>query len=132
MLQCVRHEAEMRRSHEGLPQRTHLQRLVERGHTAMRRVLEGPLMPKGKSHLWATWDAIQYLWTWFLELDRTRTYHAMSGRPEPITYQMVDAWARLTGREVLPHEVDALMRMDIAYLNAVAAAEGTASQAGAQ
>lgn len=122
MLQRVRHEAEMRRPVEGSSEstRAQLQKAAERGSRAARAELAGPQLPASRRYLRATWEEIQYLWTWFWELDRTRTYSGMTGRPEPISFVALDAWARLTRRELLPHEVDALMRLDAAYLHAIA------------
>lgn len=37
--------------------------------------------------------------------------------PAPITYQDVDAWARLMDRQPEPYEVDALMKLDSAMRN---------------
>ncbi len=54
---------------------------------------------------------MRHLWDWIWELDRTRTWN-FSGQPEPLSYQEVEAWARLTGRHPLPHEVEALILLD--------------------
>lgn len=56
--------------------------------------------------------AAVYLWRWFCELERTRQVgqHGV----QAMTYLEIAAWARLTGREPLPHEVDALLALDVA------------------
>jgi hypothetical protein len=98
------HVAVMQKPDEkGFAQRAHLQGLVKRGRAtaAQRRLLDGPPFP----------ESLDYLWEWHMELARTRNYN-MNG-PEPLTYPAVDAWARLTGREPEPYEVDALFRLDV-------------------
>jgi len=65
--------------------------------------LEGPGEPP--SELW-------YLREWFGELTAHRRI-TMEGA-EPIGWETLDAWARLTGRTPDSIEVDALMRMDLA------------------
>jgi hypothetical protein len=98
------HEATMRKPDErGFAQRDHLRGLVRRGMAteAQRRLLAGPPFP----------DLLAYLWDWFMELDRARTI-GMNG-PDLLTYQVIDAWARLTGREPWPHEVAALISLDL-------------------
>jgi hypothetical protein len=43
--------------------------------------------------------------------------------PEPIRYIDIEAWSRLTGRILRPHEVQALLMIDQAYLAAVLKSE---------
>ena len=38
--------------------------------------------------------------------------------PAPLTYQEIDAWIRLTGLQVYPHEIDLIRAMDGAYMRA--------------
>lgn len=40
--------------------------------------------------------------------------------PQPLTYQDVETWSRMTGTILLREEVLILMQMDTAFLNAVA------------
>lgn len=40
--------------------------------------------------------------------------------PQPLTYQDVEIWSRMTGTLLLREEVLILMQMDTAFLNAVA------------
>jgi hypothetical protein len=61
-----------------------------------------------------------HLWGWFWHLSGHR-HQGMNG-PQPLTYPDVDIWSRMTGTEVLREEIAILMRMDTAYLNAVAEA----------
>lgn len=64
-------------------------------------MLKGPEFP----------EVLRYLWEWFTELERARSVgpHGVN----PMSYQDIDAWARLLRRPVLPHEVSALMRLDL-------------------
>lgn len=66
----------------------------------MRRALLGPPVPR----------SLAYLWRWFGELDMARGIGEYG--LEAITYMQIDAWARLTNRKPLPHEVQALTRLD--------------------
>jgi hypothetical protein len=102
------HEARMRQpaDKEGkVSTRRALQATARRGVSSAAKLLTGPPFP----------ESIDYLWDWFRELDRART-HSMNG-PDPLTYQAIDAWARLTGREPAPHEVDALLSLDAVFRN---------------
>jgi hypothetical protein len=87
---------------KGFAQRAHLLGLVRMGKAteAQREILEGPPFP----------EALSYLWEWHQELARTRSV-GMAG-VEPLTYLTIDAWARLTDRQPLPDEVDALLQLD--------------------
>lgn len=60
----------------------------------------------------------EHIWDWFWHLSGHR-HQGMNG-PQPLTYQDVDLWSRMTGTKVLREEIAILMRMDTAYLNAVA------------
>lgn len=57
-------------------------------------------------------EAITYLRGWFIELARTRGW-SMTG-PNPLTYENIESWARLTGRSPEPYEVEALLEIDAA------------------
>jgi hypothetical protein len=109
MLAYARHEARMRESVEGTRHsvRAHLKAAADRGSVTAAEELAGPELP----------EALGYLWDWFSELDGVRTFNGMNGHPEPITYQAIDAWSRLTGRGPTPEEVQALVLIDGVYLN---------------
>lgn len=66
------------------------------------KAIDGPDIP----------EEIEYLWDWFQELERVR------GVTEaglcPIGYTEIDAWRRLTGRVLRPHEVEGLVVLDLA------------------
>lgn len=70
--------------------------------------LDGPAVPDGGT----------YLWNWFGALQRTRqmSQHGI----QAITYAEIAAWAALTDVWPLPHEVDALIDLDVAVRRAVA------------
>lgn len=55
-----------------------------------------------------------HVWEWFWELSPRRK----SG-PEPLSYAEIGEWQRLTGVEVRREEVEMLMRMDDAFIEAV-------------
>jgi len=55
---------------------------------------------------------LAYLWRWYRELERTRQISAHG--LQSMTYAEIDAWARLTGRNPMPHEVDGLLALDAA------------------
>ena len=57
-------------------------------------------------------DEISYLWVWFLELERQRDVSERGLKP--LGYSEIMAWALLTDRHVRPHEVHALVSLDIA------------------
>jgi hypothetical protein len=59
--------------------------------------------------------ALRYIYEWWGELHQARRMGAHG--LDPITYQDVDAWARLTDRMPEPHEVHALMRLDRAMIH---------------
>lgn len=55
-------------------------------------------------------EELEYLLAWARELARTRTV-GMNG-PDGFTYPMIESWARLTGHEPTPLEVEALFLID--------------------
>jgi hypothetical protein len=69
--------------------------LAARGREDAIAELQGPEIP----------EALEYLWGWFLEQ-----------RPggEALSYEDIDAWARLTRRRLEPHEVHAMIELDSA------------------
>src|SRR4051812_41133275 len=104
MLAAVAHESRMRQpaGKDGkVTTRVALETSAARGVASALSELQGPEVP----------EPVEYLWSWFLELDRTRGY-GMNG-PEPLTYQAIEAWARLTDRAPTPGEVETLLQMDL-------------------
>jgi len=59
-------------------------------------------------------EVLDYLWDWFcaLNLSRGAGMHGL----ERLTYPGIESWARLMRCDIQPHEVDALMQIDVAYL----------------
>ena len=72
-------------------------------------------------------DEVAYLWQWFCELDLARRYGKLG--PDPISYSEIGAWAALTDRQPLPHEVEALVMIDLA-MRSVAAESRTDTAGG--
>lgn len=107
------HAAASRPSPDGATQRAHWELSAKRGNVEAIERLNGPRFP----------DAVAYLHGWFCELDAGRG-HDMNG-PSAITYQDIEAWARLTDRQPEPHEVAALMEIDRAYRAALMDTEPT-------
>lgn len=68
------------------------------------RRLEGPPLPY----------CLRHLWEWFGELADARS-GGMG--PGPITFQDIDAWARLTGRHPTPWEVSVIRQLDGLWLS---------------
>ena len=52
-----------------------------------------------------------YLWEWYNELSLARGV-GMHGL-DPITYQQIDSWSRLTHRDPDPLEVEAIVHLDL-------------------
>ena len=57
---------------------------------------------------------MDYLWGWFLELNRTRSSNGFG--LNPINYVDIDAWSRLTNRKPTALDVFALTQLDAAFL----------------
>jgi hypothetical protein len=89
---------------DGSAVRAHLKAAARRGQAAAIAALEGPPIP----------EALAYLYDWILELDAARGWDvtATGAIARALSYQDIDAWARLTDRQPEPHEVRALIRLD--------------------
>jgi hypothetical protein len=61
------------------------------------------------------------LWGWFLELSAARP-GAFSG-VSPITFEAIEAWARLTGARPRPEEVRLIRKLDDLYREVIAEKE---------
>lgn len=63
-----------------------------------------------------------HVWPWFLDLHADRGSTGFG--PAPITYPSIDAWARLTGWQPRPREVEAIRALDRAWRDDLRASEG--------
>lgn len=61
-------------------------------------------------------EALAYVHGWWTELDIGRRY-GMNGGAEPVSYADLEAWRRLTDRDIVPEEVEALLLVDRIVLN---------------
>lgn len=91
---------------DGSSQREHLEKLAQKGHKTAIEKLDGPGLPY----------ALTYLWVWFLQVSAGRA--SSEGGLSGISYQDILAWSTLMDTSPVPHEVDALMQVDVAYRNA--------------
>lgn len=83
-----------------MAQQKHWETLARRGDVAAQRALEGPPFS----------EIMASVWGWFCELAPTRDVDMNGVRP--FTYPMIESWARLTGRNPDPLEVEALFALD--------------------
>ena len=67
---------------------------------------------------------LEHLWVWYWQL-RTAQPSAGFG-PAPLSFGEMDAWGRVTGNRLQPWQVDVLLAMDAAFLEAQAKAAGKA------
>ena len=91
----------------GTPQRKHIENAAAQGSARAIATLEGAPEPP---------DTLLYLWGWFLQLASGRSQGMMGSAN--ISFQDVDAWARLMDQSPQPYEVEALMMMDVTWRNA--------------
>jgi hypothetical protein len=57
---------------------------------------------------------VQYIWSWFLELDKTRLNGGMGFNP--ITHVEITAWSDGMDIDILPFERRAIRAVDEAYM----------------
>lgn len=88
---------------DGQPKRAHLE-VAARLSPVARAELVGPKLPEAAVHVWE----------WFLELNAARS--AGEFGVAAITFAELEAWARLTGRDLRPHEVTWLRAIDRLWL----------------
>jgi hypothetical protein len=84
--------------------RAHLEASAAKGNAKSAETLIGPDMP----------EALDYLWSWFQRLHLARRA-GMAGL-ERLAFLDIDAANRLLEWQILPHEVDALFRLDLVTL----------------
>ena len=59
-------------------------------------------------------ECLDYVWQWFIELNRTRSSNGFS--MNPISYSEIDSWARVTGTPINPFEVQLIKDLDTLFL----------------
>jgi len=99
-MEYARHEVKMSAPQGKTTYRAHLEAAAERGSSRALCELEGPEFP----------ETLAYLWDWTREL-RSAPRVGVNG-VEPISWADIDSWARLTGRDLATHEVQALIALD--------------------
>lgn len=67
-------------------------------------------------------DLATHIWAAFLELHNGRTY-GMSG-PNPISYDTIYFWCRMTGIELTPWEISVVKDLDNEYIKAMGEENG--------
>jgi hypothetical protein len=98
------HQTELSKTDQnGIAIRDHYKQ-VERQTGKRPKELDGPEFPRKASHLWSA----------FLDLSNTRQ-QGMSG-PLPISYLEIKTYCELYGIELDPVDVDAIKRLDNAFL----------------
>lgn len=103
----ARHHVELaRKGPDGASQRATWELAAQRGNEDARRKLQGPEFPEHMAHIWE----------WTQEL-HGRSGMGMAGLA-PLSYQTIQAWQALTGVHLSPLEVEALIAVDGAMLNA--------------
>lgn len=107
------HATANRRAPDGSSQAAHWREKARRGDAHAAALLEGPRFPR----------SIGYLYTWFQDLSSTRTVGPFG--LGAITFEQIDAWARLTDEHPQPHEISALRELDTAWRNAMSADDST-------
>lgn len=61
-------------------------------------------------------DAGQYLWDYFIDLNKGR-FSGMNG-PEAFSWRDIEAWCNLRGNTLSSEELDILMAIDREWINA--------------
>ena len=92
-----------RTGEDGVPLRSKLEHIAR---TTGKRpaALNGPSIPR----------PLVYLWNWFQDLNRARSYNGFG--PDPITYPDFQAWAALTESRPRPREIALLKDLDLLWL----------------
>jgi hypothetical protein len=79
-----------------------LEAAAEKGNEDAQKELQGPPLP----------PCVAYLYEWAMGLFG-RSGIGMEG-VAPLTFTTIESWARLTDRNLEPHEVEALLEIDLA------------------
>lgn len=59
-------------------------------------------------------EPYRLVWRWFLDLDKTRTFHAVG--LNPISYAEIESYARLYRWPLEPRHIDMIMALDKVWL----------------
>ncbi len=62
-------------------------------------------------------EVASHIWVAFLELHDGRTYGM--GGPNPISYDIIDAWCRLTNIRLLPWEIEVIKSIDNIWIKTI-------------
>lgn len=104
---AVAHDARASRpTKDGSTQRAHWQAAAQRGSRVAQQALEGPPFP----------ESLGYLYDWFVALSAARR-EGLNG-PAALTHQDIAAWASLMDERPAPHEVEALLLLDLTWRQA--------------
>lgn len=57
-------------------------------------------------------DEVLYVWVWFMDLMRFRTFNEVG--PQAIQPSEIESWARQKDVRLAPHEFEALLALDFA------------------
>jgi hypothetical protein len=93
---------------EGATVMEHLLSVWERTGVKPARLADAPAMPEGLSPLWHAY------------CDMRNSCPSNGMGPGRITFAELDAYQRVTGHRLAPWHVDAIRRVDVAYINATA------------
>jgi hypothetical protein len=106
LIDFARHEAQLReRTDDGTTRRAYLEAAARRGSETAQAALDGPAFPYALAPLWAVFE----------RLDMMRAA-GMNG-PERLTPSHIRDASLLFGWRLQPHEVDALVALDLATLH---------------
>ena len=100
-----------KRADDGSRVRDHLEHAARNGSEYAIAQLRAPEFP----------EELAYLWDWTLEL-HGRSGVNMAGL-NPLSYETIDAWGRLTDRQPTPTEVEGLILLDTALRSEAKAEE---------
>lgn len=57
-----------------------------------------------------------YVWDWFVALHKRRWLDGASGAHQPLTWEAIDAWSRVTATDLATHEIRLLTEIDDIFI----------------
>lgn len=93
----------MKPDKDGVTERQHLEQ-VEKQTGRRPKALNGPEFPSG----------LEYIWSSFFEASKGRS-SGFSG-PNPLSYQELESWMRLTQTPLTPRDISVIKRLDQVYM----------------